>query len=195
MFMRGGEPVVNSQCDSTFDLIYGQTYNKALHYITARCGNAADIADIMQEVYAELYKVLVSRGVSYIREPEAFVMQLAKSKVYRHYTLLEKIRTFFPVAHPAADDDSMDVDDNIGSLQEGLIDDLVADRILLRDIANYLKTRPSDVQKVFYLHYVLEQTTAEIAHSLHLNESTVKSKIHRTVREVRTLYGKVGKET
>jgi RNA polymerase sigma-70 factor (ECF subfamily) len=193
--MRGGEPVGNSQCDSTFNLIYGQTYNKTLHYITARCGDAGDIADIMQEVYAELYKVLVARGVTYIREPEAFVMQLAKSKVFRHYSLREKIKTFFPVAQPSADDDPLGVDDNIGSLQEGLVDDLVADRILLRDIAAHIRTKPSDVQKIFYLHYVLEQTTAEIAHSLHLNESTVKSKIHRTVREVRTLYGKVGKET
>lgn len=185
----------NSQCDSTFDLIYGQTYNKTLHYITARCGDAGDIADIMQEVYAELYRVLVSRGVTYIREPEAFVMQLAKSKVYRHYSMREKIKSFFPASQPAGFDESAGNDENFAVSQERTLDDLIADRILLQHIANFIKTKPTDVQKIFYLHYALEQTTSQIAQALHMNESTVKSKIHRTIHEVRALYGKVGKVT
>jgi RNA polymerase sigma-70 factor, ECF subfamily len=192
--MRGGETVTDSQCNSTFDQMYEQTYKKTLHYVAARCGGACDIADIMQEVYAELYSVLLSRGTSYIKQPEAFVMQLAKSKVYRHYSMREKIRNFFPVAQVVKTNEDCGADEFFISLENGDIDDLIADRILLQNIAAFIKTKPSDVQKIFYLYFAMELTTAQIAHEMRLNESTVKSKIHRTVHEVRALYGKVGTE-
>jgi RNA polymerase sigma-70 factor (ECF subfamily) len=192
--LRGGEPVGSQDLESTFDQIYNQTYKKILHYVTARCGNPSDISDILQEIYAELYRVLVRRGTSYINLPEAFVMQLAKSKVYRHYSIGEKIKNILPFS-------TMDWKQVEGVTEviepvdeEPELDDIVADRILLRQIADFIKTKPDDVQRIFYLYYVLEQSSVQIALDLHLNESTVKSKIHRTVHEVRTLYGKVGKE-
>lgn len=184
----------SQECNATFDQIYHQTYKKALHYVTARCGNPGDISDILQEIYAELYRVLVKRGINYIQTPEAFVMQLAKSKVYRHYSMSQKFKNLLPLS-------TLDGNRVEGSAEafetlddEPELDDLVADRILLRQIADFIKTKPDDIQRIFYLYYGLEQSSAQIALDLHLNESTVKSKIHRTVREVRTLYGKVGKE-
>ncbi len=184
----------SQELDTTFDQIYNQTYKKILHYVTARCGNSSDIADILQEIYAELYRVLVRRGTSYIHQPEAFVMQLAKAKVYRHYSFHEKIKNVFPFSTMGwkREEGSKEVIPIDG--EEPELNDVVADRILLKQIADFIKTKPDDVQKIFYLYYVLEQPSAQIALDLHLNESTVKSKIHRTVHEVRTLYGKVGKE-
>lgn len=183
----------SQELDTTFDQIYNQTYKKILHYVTARCSNSADIADILQEIYAELYRVLVRRGTSYIHQPEAFVMQLAKSKIYRHYSFSEKIKNVLPFSTVVGNWEG-DAIEAIPLADEPEIDDLVADRILLRKIADYIRTKPDEVQRIFYLYYVLEQSSAQIALTLHLNESTVKSKIHRTVHEVRTLYGKVGKE-
>lgn len=182
------------ELDTTFDQIYNQTYKRALHYVTARCGNPGDIADILQEIYAELYRVLVKRGTSYIQQPEAFIMQLAKSKVYRYYTFSEKIKNILPFSIFGwyGEEGTAEVFPATDEVSE--LNDLVADRILLKKIADYIKTKPNDIQKIFYLYYVLEQSSAQIALDLHLNESTVKSKIHRTVHEVRTLYGKVGKE-
>ncbi len=180
--------------ESTFDQIYNQTYKKILHYVTARCGNPSDISDILQEIYAELYRVLVRRGTSYIHMPEAFVMQLAKSKVYRHYSIGEKIKNILPFSTLdwKQGERVTEVIEPIN--EEPELDDIVADRILLRQIADFIKTKPDDVQRIFYLYYVLEQSSAQIALDLHLNESTVKSKIHRTVHEVRAMYGKVGIE-
>jgi RNA polymerase sigma factor (sigma-70 family) len=186
--------VGNQERDTTFDQIYNQTYNKALHYVTARCGNPGDISDILQEIYAELYRVLVKRGTSYIHQPEAFVMQLAKSKVYRHYSFTEKIKNILPFSSFGWNQEEESAMDIPAASEEPELDDLVADRILLRKIADYIKTKPDDVQKIFYMYYVLEQSSAQIALTLHLNESTIKSKIHRTVREVRNLYGKGGEE-
>lgn len=182
----------NQECDSIFDRIYNLTYKNTLRFVTARCGDPNDISDILQEVYAELYRVLLTRGTSYILQPEAFVMQLARSKVYRHYTIREKIKNIFPASSIRHSDSEDAMDTSYETAEEGVLEELVSDRILLRDIAEFIKTKPGDVQKIFYLYYVLEQSSSQIAHDLHLHESTVKSKIHRTVREVRALYGKVG---
>jgi RNA polymerase sigma factor (sigma-70 family) len=186
--------VGSQELDLTFDQIYNQTYKNALHYVTARCGNPGDIADILQEIYAELYRVLVKRGTSYIQQPEAFIMQLAKSKVYRYYTFSEKIKNILPFSAMNWSREEGTSEVILAADEESELSDLVADRILLRQIADFIKTKPDDIQRIFYLYYVLEQPSAQIALDLHLNESTVKSKIHRTVHEVRTLYGKVGNE-
>jgi RNA polymerase sigma factor (sigma-70 family) len=192
--LRGGEPVGSQELDISFDQIYNQTYKKALHYVTARCGNPSDITDILQEIYAELYRVLVRRGMSYIQQPEAFVMQLAKSKVYRYYTISEKIKNMLPFSTVGWNREDGSTDVLQVADEDFELNDMVADRILLRQIADFVKSKPEDVQRIFYLYYVLEQPSAQIALDLQINESTVKSKIHRTVHEVRTLYGKVGKE-
>ena len=184
----------SSECNSTFNQMYDQTYKKTLHFVTARCGKPEDISDILQEIYAELYRTLMRKGISYIQNPEAFLMQLAKSKVYQHYSFGEKFKNLFSVS-------TLDEKREAGALDalpvldyENDLEGLVADRILLKQIADFIRTKPHDVQKIFYLYYVLEQSSAQIALDLNLNESTVKSKVHRTIHEVRTLYGKVGKE-
>lgn len=182
----------NQECDSIFDQIYNLTYTNTLRFVTARCGDPGDISDILQEVYAELYRVLLTRGTSYILQPEAFVTQLARSKVYRHYTLREKIKNIFPASSIRHPDSEEGMEGSFETAEEGALEELVADRILLQKIAEFIKTKPGDVQKIFYLYYVLEQSSSQIAKDLHLHESTVKSKIYRTVREVRALYGKVG---
>jgi RNA polymerase sigma-70 factor (ECF subfamily) len=192
--LRGGEPVGSQELDTTFDQIYNKTYKRILHFVTARCGNPSDIADILQETYAELYRVLVRWGTDYIQNPEAFVMQLAKSKVYRYYSFSEKIKNILPFSTMGwnREEGTTEVIPAMDEVPE--LNDLVANRILLKEIADFIRTKPGDIQRIFYLYYVLEQSSAQIALDLHLNESTVKSKIHRTVHEVRTLYGKVGKE-
>lgn len=175
-----------------FDRIYNETYKKTAVYVTSRCGNPADITDILQEVYAELYWVLSAKGQSYIQMPEAFVMQLAKNKVYRHYSLLERAKNIFPGLDKPDVPNGENHENQWEDTHAAELNDLIADRILLEQIARFVKTKPMDVQKIFYLYFGLEQTSAQIATALHLKESTVKSKIHRTVHEVRTLYRKVG---
>jgi DNA-directed RNA polymerase specialized sigma24 family protein len=162
--------------------------------VTSRCGNPWDISDILQEIYGEFYRVLLKKGIAYIREPEAFVMQLTKSKVFRHYSLSEKWKNTFPMKVKEQFTVPMEPEADPNQYELIEMDDLVANRILLRQISDFIKTKPADIQKIFYLHYGLEKTSAQIAVALHLNETTVKSKIHRTVHQVRALYGKVGKE-
>ena len=72
-----------------FNNIYDETYQRSLRYVTKKCSHAEDIADILQEIYTEVYSVIAKKGIEYVHNPEAFVMQVTKSKVSKHYSLAE----------------------------------------------------------------------------------------------------------
>ena len=80
-----------------FNQMYDETSQKVLIYITSKCGNPSDIQDIFQETYTELFFILKKRGGEYVQNSEAFAMQIAKQKVYRHYTLLQKLKNGLPI--------------------------------------------------------------------------------------------------
>ena len=52
----------NPNIASRFDDIYDSTNQAVLAFITAKCKNTADISDIFQDTYMELYQVLIKRG-------------------------------------------------------------------------------------------------------------------------------------
>ena len=72
------EPAIQSR----FDEIYNATHKLTLTFITAKCDRTADIGDIFQETYMELYRVLQKRGPSYIANDRAFVLRLAKLMIW-----------------------------------------------------------------------------------------------------------------
>ena len=80
-----------------FNQMYDETSQKVLIYITSKCGNPSDIQDIFQETYTELFFILKKRGGEYVQNSEAFAMQIAKQKVYGHYTLLQKLKNGLPI--------------------------------------------------------------------------------------------------
>jgi len=55
-----------------FSRIYDATNNKVLVYIAVKCGNTADIKDIFQDTYLELFSVVEKRGTGYIENSEAY---------------------------------------------------------------------------------------------------------------------------
>ena len=80
-----------------FGRIYDATYKKTLLYVTSRCQNTGDIPDILQEIYTDVYSAIAKKGGNYLKNEEAFVMQIAKSKLYRHYSLSQKMKRFLPL--------------------------------------------------------------------------------------------------
>ena len=43
---------------TVFEQIYQLTYDKAAFYVLSKCGTVPEVEDILQETYAELFKVL-----------------------------------------------------------------------------------------------------------------------------------------
>jgi len=167
-----------------FDEIYDATYRGALGFITSKCRCIADVNDIFQETYMELYRVLTLRGVAYIQHEAAFVRKLARQKLALHYSAAQRLRMFVSLQGKNDDGDEVPQD------WEGdfLTADFSVNLVLLETARQYITEKPVSVQKIFYLTYEAGFTLAEVAAALDMNESNVKNKLYRTLKELRLLF-------
>jgi len=175
------DPIITSR----FNEIYGSTYKGVLSYVTAKCGNTADVQDIMQEAYVEMYQILAKRGVDYIKNEKAFCLRIAKQKLSRHYTLLERFKMFVPMISTNNDGDEMEATDFED--ESFLVEDFTVNQLLLEEVRRLIEQKPIAVKKVFYLFYDVGNTIPEIAQLLSMSESNVKHKLYRTLKKLREL--------
>lgn len=171
---------------TSFNRIYDNTKHKVLIRITSKCKNLDDISDIFQDTYAELFLVLSKRGVDYIENEEAFVIRLANQKIYKYYTIVEKLKAVITFTGVNKDSEVFEIQ-NIESSENHIEDRIVRDE-LVEEINLYLKIKPVDIRKIFYLYYSLELTISEIAVELEMTESNVKNKLYRTLSELRNRF-------
>lgn len=177
--------MVDQDITNYFNHIYDRTFKNTIRYITTKCSNIDDINEISQEVYAEVYLVLKRKGIKYIQNPDAFVAKVAKSKVYKHYSLFEKIKGF------TVSNTELDIEDvELASLDTYSIEDAVIDKQMTRVVFEHLSKKADDVKRIFYLFYYVGLKIDEIALELNMSESNVKNKLYRTLKELRKYYGK-----
>jgi RNA polymerase sigma-70 factor (ECF subfamily) len=175
------DPVVTSR----FNEIYDSAYKPVVSFITARCRGTADIGDITQETFMELYRILSKRGADYPQNGKAMALKIARQKLARHYSLMERLRNIVPLIVENEDDDEMLLSDM--EADAFLVEDFAVDRMTLESARQLLKQKPEDVKKIFYLFYDVDLTIAEIAKELSISESNVKHKLYRTLKEFRDL--------
>lgn len=169
-----------------FNELYDATHERVLAYIIVKCGNTEDVADIFQETYTEVVKVIRKHGIEYFKKPEAFVMQIAKKKIYRHYKLLERLRGI---------EETYDFgDSNLKSIEIEQIsfDELMMTKETVEAAVSYLAKKDELTKKVFYLYYFMDKSIKEIADLFSVKESTVKNKLYRTLKELREYLLKKG---
>ncbi|MHB1484250.1 MAG: RNA polymerase sigma factor [Saccharofermentanales bacterium] len=173
-----------------FNEIYDNTYKKVLRYVISKCGNISDVSDIIQETYIELYTVLNKRGMDYIQNSDAFIMQIAKAKIYRHYTMSKKIKDFIPLFIKT--DSGQEISPVDFEISNDTVEDEIVNKALIENITAYISKKPDDIQKIFCLYYEIDLTIIQIAAELSISQSNVKNKLYRTVKEIRELYRKGG---
>jgi RNA polymerase sigma factor (sigma-70 family) len=188
--------MANPNIASRFDEIYNSTNKAVLAFITAKCKNTVDISDIFQDTYMELYQVLIKRGAEYVANEKAFVLRIAKQKISRYYSLLKRLQMFISMTVITDDNEEIDLyNADIDSfLMEDSTEDYIINKILLEKLWQIIDKKPADVKKIFYLFYDVGLSIPEIAQTLSLNESNVKSKIYRTVKELQTFLKKEGNQ-
>ncbi len=177
--------MLNPNIASRFDDIYNSTSKTVLTFITAKCRNTADISDIFQETYMELYQVLNKRGEGYVTNDKAFVLRMAKQKIARYYSLLERLRNIVSLNANNEDNDEADFSDF--NMDAFTTEDYSINQVLLDDARQFIMTKSEDVKKVYYLFYDLGLTIPEIANALSMSESNVKNKLYRTLKELQNL--------
>ena len=170
---------------SRFNEIFDSTKKDVLAFITAKCGSTADIDDIFQDTYMELYLVLNKRGAEYVTHEKGLVMRIAKRKIAKYYSLAARLKMF--VSMTATNDIGEDVELSEFEAASFLTEDFVVNKILLETVKKYILNKPEEIKKVFYLFYDVGLTIPEIAKSLSISESGVKNKLYRTLKELRNL--------
>ena len=168
---------------TAFEQIYHLTYNKVLYYILAKCGKVSEVEDILQETYAELYQVLTEKGSAYIAVPEGFVMQLAKSKVYRYYSEKERVQAKAFVETPEVV--GGDINETVYHNRNEEWEDALIDKLTANEIMEYLAQKDELTREIFYQHYFQDKTLKEIAESSGMKEATVKKRLYRTLKELK----------
>jgi RNA polymerase sigma-70 factor (ECF subfamily) len=170
---------------SRFDDMYHSTKKAALSFITTKCKNTADISDIMQDTYMELYQVLIKRGAEYVINEKAFVLRIAKQKLARYYSLLERLRIFVSMNAHHEDEEEVDLSDfEVDSFS---MEDYAVNQVLLDNARKFIQSKPEDIKKVYYLFYAAGLSIPEIANILSISESNVKHKLYRTLKELKNL--------
>ena len=163
----------------TFDSIYYATYDRVLAYTLRKCGKVEEIRDIVQETYTELFKTLVKRGEGYLKCPEAFVMRLAKSKVYQYYSEKERQMAQGLAEYVDVTKQESETISNV-AWEDSLLDKLTAEEVM-----EYISEKDELTRDIFYQHYFQDKTLKEIADAHGVKESTVKTRLYRTLRELK----------
>ena len=166
-----------------FEEIYNSTYKAVLTYITSKSRRTADVADIFQDTYMELYQVISKRGADYVENDKAFVLRLAKQKLARYYSLLTRLSIFVSLRTVSEEGEGADL---IGYEAAAFAtEDFAVNQATLISAKEFIESQPEVVQKIFYLHYELDLKLGEIAQALGIKESTIKSKLYRSLKELR----------
>lgn len=158
-----------------FEKIYKNTYNYLLRFIVIKCYNINDINDIIQDTYIELYKIMKKNNKT-IDNYNAFICGIATNIIKRHYYKKNRILLFQSnedndVFYEFPDD--FDLEQNIINKEN------------VEKVWNHIKSKDINTGKIFYLYFGLDEKISDISNELNIKESTVKSKIYRTLKEVK----------
>jgi len=153
-----------------FNRVYDATRDALLKWLIPRVRSAADVEDLMQEIYRRLYRKMTGSG---IRAPEKYVFGIAKkelAKYYRHHARVRETEHAIPEQMPDEGPEP---------------EDIVLDREREREIWDLIRTEPLLSYQAFTLYYGLSVPTDEIAKLLGLSEDAVRKRLSRTRARLR----------
>ncbi|MBO5275330.1 MAG: sigma-70 family RNA polymerase sigma factor [Clostridia bacterium] len=168
--------------EKRFHALYEAHSRKVLIYITSKCGDVAEIGDIAQEVWCEVWRILNERGVEYIQNPAALCMKLAKHHLWRHYSLREKLRGV-PLTVVGEEGDELEITD--AALEVMSAEEIVMERMEVQSAASLIAGFDMDTRRIFHLYYSIGLTIPEIAAALGCGQSFVKNKLYRGLKRLR----------
>lgn len=163
-----------------FNRIYDKTYNNTLKYVLLHCNNIDDVKDIVQETYLDFYKYLSKKDFSKIANIDSYIIGISKNVLRRYY------RKEYNVL-------SMYISNETNEIIEDVDFDLELEFITkenVNEVWKYIKNKDIKITKIFFAYYYLDMKISDIAIEMHLNESTVKNHIYRTIKELKQVFKK-----
>lgn len=158
----------DSDCFSRlYELVQDDLYKYALYAL----GNAHDAEDVVAETFLEAF-----RGISKLREPSAF-----KSWIFKILSIRIKRR----ISHYIKEKKQMQIEDFIAdpALQ---MDGMDASVIARTDLLQAMETLSTQERMILTLSVLYGYTTKQISQMLHSPHGTVSSKLHRSLKKLKS---------
>lgn len=168
------------ETDSYFNDVYSATFNAVSRYVARHASRFQDSEDIIQNVYTRFYKRITEKGFADIESPEAFVINIAKFECRTFLSTFIKRREKVRNLSDFSEEESAALDAEL-SRNVPLLEDVMNNKILAKQIFDDIVKNDETVGKIFYLHFVCDMKLEEVAKRLDLNLSTVKTKLYRTI--------------
>lgn len=172
---------------NNFEEIYQKTYQTVLKYVVCKCQNLDDVNELVQDSYVELYQVLERKRLLKLEDETAYMIGIAKNIVKKYYRNQYQEKSNLLYFSKEKQENQLEYPDDI-DLEENFIQ-----QENVAQIWNYLNKKDVVIAKIFYLYYALDLKIAEISKELEMNESTIKNKIYRTLKELKEIFGKEDK--
>lgn len=174
-----------------FEKLYDDTYLPTARYVARHCSDSARIPDILQDVYTDVYETLRRRGEGYIRQPAAFVLQVAKAKLARFYDRRGRQPVLLSLDAETEEGGELDRLElwDAGALSP---EDAAVNAALLEQIMALVHAEPPETQRIFTLYYGFGLSAREIAGELGGRDAAVRSRLYRLTQKIRTELRKDG---
>ena len=174
-----------------FNQTYDATYTSVLRYISLRLSGSGayhDVCDVLQDTYAEFYKLIVKRGADYANEPLAMLYKIAGERLARKYAQRKRIAATVPLfSRPEQDEEERciaDFQNGYSSIdEEGVLDHMLAEQIL-----TVIKEGDEQSARIFMLRYENDMKLDEIAAATGLPLHTVRNKLYRKIEELKRIF-------
>lgn len=162
-----------------FENLYQSTYDNTLKFIVIKCNNIEDVNDIIQETYIELYRRFKKSNFNIDSKNEKnYIIGIAKNIIKRHY---RKIKS-------KSNEISLDEFENLEVNANINLEDNFITKDNVKYVWEYIKSKDLTTTKIFYLYYILDYKLEDISKDMELNISNVKTRIYRTLKEMKNLF-------
>lgn len=168
------------EIDLYFNDAYATTFNAVSRYVTSHASRFQDSEDIIQNVYTRFYKRISEKGFADIESAEAFLINIAKFECRTFLSGFIKRRDRVRNLSDFSEDESKALDAEL-SRDVPLLEEVMTNKILARQIFDDIMKNDETVGEIFYLHFVCDMKLDEVAKKMGLNVSTVKTKLYRTI--------------
>ena len=156
--------------------IYYQTKPAIMKYVLLKCNHIEDVKNIMQNVYLRFLQRVQKYGIPHIISPQKYLFKIARGELSKYYKEKD-----FTVNHIVCIDEIGDYNATDYELEQELNDSKLENK----RIWEMIKQSELVVVKIFVLYFLYEMKITEIADILGTNESYVKNKLYRTLRNLK----------
>ena len=160
--------------------VYNETYEFISKYLTVKCNNREDVADLLQNTYLHFSMRIERKGQFHILSPKQYLLRIAKDELSEYYKAKAQTAMKFSV------EDRFDVEEEADISDESfLMEECTENKLLHDELWTVIEDFDELTEKIFRLRFIFEMELAEISKETGISLTTVKNRLYRGLTTVR----------